>query len=318
MTYNQLKVFIEQYARLYSIIRINNLFDFHRQSTKKEMEYDWNQACALISLFFLNRDLKFNLIDSSCYKVLEDTWIESVKQHLAYFAFLNANNKLTQEDENYYYEGCETIRQYLFNYPKLPLKDFKIVQDYLNQHYLKDNKIIKNDFTEELIAKKARRLYEITGNTNKKENWFRAELYVKMFYENIIPAVTTMNIQNISNILKAFEFSKSKENRFYFINAFEVAIAIFFLDNEKISKVKGDKLHNFNLVAVDNNWPLKNGEFPNSFRFEEDSMLIIFEGIMSEKDKHNLMNHFFTEEHKSKIEGLNKQSCQEPYEKMIL
>ena len=63
----------------------------------------------------------------------------------------------------------------------------------------------------------------------------KAELYVRLFYDNIVDAVLKGTEQKVMNVLKAFEFSVRPENSFHLINCFEMSIAINFLNKSQVS-----------------------------------------------------------------------------------
>ncbi len=64
-----------------------------------------------------------------------------------------------------------------------------------------------------------------------------AETYVRMFYQNISRAIEKSDIETVEMVLKSFEYSNKRENRFDIVNCFETALVIYFLDPEIIKTI---------------------------------------------------------------------------------
>lgn len=86
-----------------------------------------------------------------------------------------------------------------------------------------------------LIRDKAQQIYTRTGSVDEKHNWLLAEKYVRMYYENIIPAIERRDKEKTLRVLKAFQFSK--KNHLLIKNCFELALAIYFLDPGLINEL---------------------------------------------------------------------------------
>jgi hypothetical protein len=211
----------EKLKRMYHYI-------INEQSTNEEVEADREQACTFIMLKIFDRKITFNNLDTDCLQYLELVWLDTIKLNLAYYIYLNNTTDTAIAN---YYRSCNTIRNWLLNNKLLP-DDFKIIQDYLVGRYVKENHILDNSFTKALISRKAARLCKITGNTNDTENWTNAELFVKTFYENILPTVngTPDKQECTKNILKVLSFIQPNAINTHIINGLEITIAIFFLD----------------------------------------------------------------------------------------
>ena len=84
----------------------------------------------------------------------------------------------------------------------------------------------------------------MTGERNEKKNWCNAETYVKMFYENIIPAVLEKNQENAKEkaltVLKSLQFSESTAIRYHVVNCFEVVLAMHFINAQVIKELWDD------------------------------------------------------------------------------
>lgn len=231
----------EAAERFSELRRIRNIFWEHQYrlkhlqdiaSTKQEMIIDWNNACTFISSKILHSDdIQLSQIDSRTYPILEEVWLKDIKLLKAYYIWEHSDTGC--KDRNYY-NACNIIRQMLLEKEKLHASLFESVRTYLEKNYLTNGKIneIKSAGAKTLIARKAQRIWQMAGHSDHENNWYRAKKYVTMFYNNIILAIIDSNVENILSVLRAFEFSKSPENRYLIINGFEAAIAIYFLDKE--------------------------------------------------------------------------------------
>ncbi len=158
----------------------------------------------------------------------------------AYRIWEKRKDKSNPEDaESDYFQACDHIDGMLFNsHIKASRNDFKEVKKYIENRYLTGG---KTEYTKSnlvtLVRIKAHRIWEGTGETDEVNNWLLAEKYIKMFYENIIPAVMKKNCEeHILMVLKAFQFSKA-HNCYHIINCFEKALAIYFLDQDIITEL---------------------------------------------------------------------------------
>jgi hypothetical protein len=184
---------------------------------------------------------------------------------------------------------------------KAIISEFGATKFYIQEHYLDDEGKLSITIDErsklfELIKKKAYRIYETTGSNDKNLNWENAKLYVKMFYENIIPAVIDKNEENILKVLKAFQFSIT--NRFLIINCFEASIAIYFLDSNIIENLWKNTELETSTSAFDNQIEVES--WPQSFKIDNDvecftqfyhnQKNIGFRGVMTDRDKKALID----------------------------
>ncbi|NOU16672.1 MAG: hypothetical protein HOO91_03850 [Bacteroidales bacterium] len=326
-TKQMLNSYVKAYAYLLSKLRkVEKVFadqeHLHRliesiSSTEREMLDDWNRATSFVVLEILSGKIPFNQVQPESYPILESVWEKDIKLLKAYFVWFN--NKTGDADSNYF-KASQEIRKLLFIPSDYSLHDFDKIKNYLNDRYLgKDGKIDETkQSTHDLIACKAERIYHTTGNTNSIENWFRAKLYVKFFYENIIPAIVNNESDKINYILKAFEFSKSPNNRFLIINCFEAAIAIYFINKERLKLIINDpESYAFNMVPI-HGWPATFSTPSKKFRFDSKVSLITYEGVMDKAEQELLKEKSLLDEHKVAIDELYRQSHLEPFSDMIL
>ena len=222
-------------------------------STSEEMLNDLLEARAHVALTVLKGVIPFTQVAPDSYEHLEAAWLRRVKAILAYFYWRAGS--LRGPDGDFDDAGSE-IRSLLLGPRRSTAEDFDRVESYLMDKYLAKTDLIAEprEATQKLIQAKAHRIWQTTGEPNPSRNWFRARLYVKLFYENIIGAVRSKDEKKTAKILEAFEFSKSSDNRFLVINAFEAAIAIEFLDKSVLGQLKNTPAHNLNMVSV-GYWP---------------------------------------------------------------
>ncbi len=126
-------------------------------------------------------------------------------------------------------------------------------------HYLNDGKInFHKKETIDLIKRKHEKMKNKNGSL-KDEDKNEARIYVEMFYENIIPAVTEQDNDSILMVLKTFHFSEADEHRYHIISCFEATLAIYFLNPGEIvslwEKSNGHKINSFFAMVPVSTWP---------------------------------------------------------------
>jgi hypothetical protein len=208
-------------------------------SSQEAMDGDWYD----ISVIFAARVLegRFNLalqIDRSSYWRLEEVWLSDVKRAKAYYAWERREDRLTADSHREDYAAAsEELRSMLID-PRIKASAelFAEPQQYLDGRYLTDGAFDpRRPASVSLIRRKAGRIWLTTGETDEITNWSRAETYCRAFYDNIGPAVLQSDPERALGALHAFEFSKAPEHRYLVINAFETALAVYFLDAQIIA-----------------------------------------------------------------------------------
>ena len=300
--------------------------DYLIPSTANEMLNDLLDARSNLALNILKGVIPFAQLHPESYVHLEAAWLRRVKAILAYCYWRAGSLKGPDAD---YFDASAEIRSWLLKRERSKLQDFDRVENYLTENYLTKSGLLDEKKAEKLIIAKARRIWETTGEQDPEKNWFRARLYIKLFYENIVGAVRSKDEktgrEKTAKILEAFEFSKSPLNRFLIINAFEAVLAIEFLDKQVIEHLKNSPAHNLNMVSV-SFWPSHIGSRKSNngeFRYDKPSRQIIYEGQMSVGDRDYLL-HELEKETANKgaleiaVKHLYAQSQQVPFEMMIL
>jgi len=285
-------------------------------STVEEMEDDWYQASIRCVLAFLKRQRSLTGLTSDCYIVFESVWLDDVKKLIAYYKSLKS--PLESIDETYF-NATKEIRSFLFNTQSVGSKSFNDVKNYLNANYLTNGKFDeKKENAHKLIKRKAERLYRSTGIDNKEYNWSRAKYFIELFYDNIIPAVLG-DEKCLARVLKAFGFGKYKQNGFFVINSFEAAIAIFYLDKEKLKKVIGDpQSFVFSISLLNEQWQTDKIVSDKNFEYNEGTKWITYKGVMKDSERDKLLKTFDERNYHNKIKELYYQSNITPSEDGIL
>jgi hypothetical protein len=189
--------------------------------------------------------------------------------------------------------------------------EFGAIRSYLENRYLTDGKVAHEGRREK--SRRAKKLIETKAQRIKKRrkeneagyveavqddlaNWLAAETYVRLFYENIIPAVEKKDPISVLKVLKAFQYSKAPENCWWVINCFEAALAIYFLDRGIIEKLwedsKGDLVPASYLdSSVPAVWTLPESDVPDVCKgsFTSDGKQITFRGVMTDEQRDALI-----------------------------
>lgn len=286
-------------------------------------EKNWHNAEVFFASEVLEGRINFatNISSSKSYWRLENIWLKDVKRLMAYFKWLDRKKQsfFLQHHERDFFDVCNHIRiDLLINKGmKAPLSKFTKAQSYIQEHYLgHDGKLCfplqEGTKLHGLIKNKASRIFKTTKETDRDKNWFQAETFTRMFYENIIPAVMEKNKEKVLRVLKAFQYSKM--NRFIVINCFETALAIYFLDQNIIKTLWNESAQKplpnttFDSIVYVDSWPqdftIDETEGSRT-RFWVDRNKIGFNGVMLDIEKKVL------------LDTLNKAAHEKPKEEHI-
>jgi len=326
---NHLLAYIRQISEQISEIRrIEHLLWEHKHrlknlnqmpSTPQEMESDWCDAVAYLGLKVLEGvEVQLTQLEPESYFLLEEVWLNRIKQLKAYYFWKNEDKGSPEAN---YSSASDSIRDRLLFAPRAELCAFAPIEAYIAKRYLRDDDCSKLDdkkaSTNLMVAHKAQRIFATTHEPKDEVNWFRARLYISMFYENIIGAVKDNNREKTVAILKAFEFGKAADHRYLIINAFEAAIAVHFLNKEIVHQVLQDpQLYDFSMEPVID-WPTRT-ILPKAMRYDQCNRELIYEGVMTDAIKSDLLRQLTEERHRSATERLFQQSQLRPFEKQVL
>lgn len=263
-------------------------------------ESNWHVAEVFLASEILDGRINFvSLITPKSYWRLENIWLKEVKLLMAYFKWEHSKRLFLDHDKDFF-DASDHIRSMLVNKDiKARHSEFNRIKNYLQELYLDDDYKIpvptkRSDHLNRLIRLKAYRIGEETKSEDSYKNWLQAETYVKMLYENIIPAVLYNDKESILTVLKSFQYSKM--NRFIIINCFETALAIYLINpciiqslwDESAQKPTPDSTVE-SVIRVES-WP-QNFEICESLKgkFCYDKNSIRFYGLMSNNDKEILL-----------------------------
>lgn len=234
-------------AYVYSIYKGEQRDSNHEELMLK----DWHRAEVFLANDMLNGIIDFaHKIKSYSYYRLENIWMAEIRELAAYLNWEQRGAKIFDDKttDNYLDAWNDFQSKLKQSYCKASVESFGEVKRYLEKHYLtydnqkytlnnpkiqlSDNhnlvKIKSIKIKNELDKKYPNKKY------NQREALSIAEEYVKLYYENIIPAV--FGDQKAANeVINAFNFSMSEPYRI--INAFEMAIAIYFINSEVMGKI---------------------------------------------------------------------------------
>lgn len=216
-----------------------------RLSTAEEKNTDREQA----EIRFADEVLEGRIslatnVPTAGYALLADCWLNTVKRHRAYFLWRQHEASENSWDEKrYYYRVCEYLRQRLVDRSiKAQPEQFGKIGDFLEASYLTNGRLDREkDKTRALLGAKAGRIWLRTGArqqtvAEQSRDWHDAEVYSRLFYDNIIGAVEDRDSDKILAVLKALQFTPDFHTGHYVINCFEAAIALYFLDAEIINE----------------------------------------------------------------------------------
>ena len=230
----------------------------HRSDDDRKDE-DWNKAEVFLALDILNGTINFaGRISSDSYPRLEKIWLAQVRELIAYLGWERNGGVIGDPHTSEHYVKAWTDLKMRLLEPtiKATVSEFGEAKRYLEKNYviqvgthykIDHNKLNKAGYLN-IIQIKSNRIREVAGqwdsdrNWDNDRNWFDAETYVKLYYENIIPAVMG-DTESAQKVIDAFDYSmKSGTGSFYrgahrIINVFEMALAIYFLSIETLNKI---------------------------------------------------------------------------------
>ena len=306
------------------ISQIQSIISSVDKSTKEECDHDWYNASVDFASQILSGKIDFTVqIRPESYFHLQSVWLDQIKKLEAYYNWEKKGNNIDNGVEEYY-QACSQINNMLTI--SAAKEYFSEAKTYIEEHYLSNGKLdlIKPD-VKKLIEIKAKHLSEKNKNNDEKYNWFFAERYIKMFYENIITAVTKDNFENTLIVLKAIQYCVIPNDLHPIVDAFEVALVIYFLNDETIKEIwkesYGKELPEFPYINKVDLYPGIDIDVPKEFqdqlKIDHINKKLIFEGVMTEEQKYELNNHFKKNEQREMINRLFEISRILPKEKTI-
>ena len=182
-----------------------------------------------------------------------------IRQLLAYLGWESSGSILfdPHTEDHYLYAWEDFSKRLRSSANKVISDEFGEAKRYLEEKYVTltddgyriDYKKIDKAGEYNIIKIKSDRILKVTGQRDHgrywdhERNWYDAEIYVRMYYENIIPAVMTADEKSINAVIRAFDYSmkggmeSAYKGAYRIINAFEMALAIYFLSTTALENV---------------------------------------------------------------------------------
>ena len=189
-------------------------------------------------------------ISSRSYSRLEKIWMSEVRDLLAYLECVAQGADLFDPNTmQHYFRACDDFAKRIKAFEfKAPTSDFGEAKRYLeakyvkfeNGHYKLKESLSKGD-EYSIFHAKSQRIRQEKGKWDHdrfwddKLNWHNAEKYIRQYYENIIPAVVDKYENCAREVIRAFDFSMRGPYRI--INAFEMALVIYFVDKDTLKNI---------------------------------------------------------------------------------
>ncbi|MDD5269263.1 MAG: hypothetical protein PHO08_19470 [Methylococcales bacterium] len=244
---NMYEVFIKQAAEKISEVRRLMVLGSHYEyyihhindigSSDEDKKADWERAVTFLGSCVLYEDnVQFNQLDPECYQHLELTWLDEIKKLTAYFIWLGVSQ--TSHVDNYL-EACNKVNYLLLNREPQPSQLFSDAHTYINEKYLTTEGFFDEKKKKAIseIEARSHRGWEINNSLSPIDNWLNAKNYLKVFYENIIPAIEDKSKIHISNIIRAVYDDKKSADPYRIVSCFEVILMINFLDKKIVREV---------------------------------------------------------------------------------
>jgi hypothetical protein len=244
LTEEEIEKRIRRHAEKRAFYRIR---DLHRDSEVYERWEDWLIGEVMLAKEVIEGSLKLDEnISSASYPRLQKVWLKDVKKILAYFKWVARGRYVVPSLHDVDYQNaCNSVRSMLVDPSrKASLSSFLEVKAYIENRYLTNGRLDedKPDAKDAIMRKAARieSLLLLKGKSaHELENWLDAKAYMKLYFENIIPAVLEKNDESVLAVLKSFQFTKTPTDKLHVVDAFEVVVAISFLDEILIEEIWG-------------------------------------------------------------------------------
>jgi hypothetical protein len=223
--------------------------------TPEEAEYqskeNWRQA----ELYLANDVLegRFDLVRSltpDSFHRIEGSegrgWLTEVKTLKAYLNWEARKAEPAPEGcITDYLQACQQIRDQLLNpQRKHPQAAFEPVQKYIAKNFLTRGRLDSSKKAEPWIKSKSQRLVDLGVIQGPEKSRTEAKKQMRKFYEHISTAVLgdeTKSKEGIRSVLQSLGLYRGFEHYETIVNCLEMAIAIYFLDPERIKKVLAER-----------------------------------------------------------------------------
>jgi hypothetical protein len=210
------------------------------RSDESEMQRDWYDACLFFASDVLQGTIHFvDQLDCDAFTHLEGTWLSDVKAMMAYLIWeRDGERPYPILKKRHYYVACQTLHDRVLDEAmKAKPDNFGRILSWLERSYLQYGslRVERTPRVRSLIAQKARRIWEHTGNNDVNRNWLDAERFVFQFYSHIVPAIRHREQGAVSEVLAAL--SATHERPIDIVNAFEASLVIYGLDVARLESL---------------------------------------------------------------------------------
>jgi hypothetical protein len=211
----------------------NKLRDIIEPDDEEKLISDWHIGKMRFISDILEGNISFALrIPPESYPQLENEWLEDLKKYRAYLIW-EARGRGFDLDSGLsnYHAACKWIVERLTDHDMKMPKEFEKARKHIENRLLKNGKLdISKNGARELISTKARHLHYLRRDAPADENWVLAENQVKLYYENIIPAVEG-DQESVRQIIQAIEPTKLDDfSLYYIVNCLELILVTYFVN----------------------------------------------------------------------------------------
>jgi hypothetical protein len=168
---------------------------------------------------------------------MENIWADELKEYLAFFNWIGIREHVYWSSEEarrkHYHEGCDKLRGLLADKQvKDRVPNFASIKQYIADQYMDEYMHFDPELARPLIDRKAARL----GVRIRKDSGgeIYATEYSQKYFDNIIPAVESSDRDACLAVLQALQHSGTFEGGPGIATAFEVAVAVAFLDPTQV------------------------------------------------------------------------------------
>lgn len=187
-------------------------------------------------------------VDFDVFDQLRDAWLDEVVELDAYLIWRTTKRvfQISETERRADYLTSRGIFERRLREAKRAEFSTKMkLREYLVARYLDENSLrlaqektpsnMKRIHIDALTENKAKRIYALTARADADNNWYDALKYVRMFYENVVPALTEKDPAAKKALVDTFTM---RDGNFYYsaiANCFEAAVLMYFIGDVPLS-----------------------------------------------------------------------------------
>src|SRR5512132_1710202 len=187
-------------------------------------------------------------VDFDVFDQLRDAWLDEVVELDAYLIWRTTKRvfQISETERRADYLTSRGIFERRLREAKRAECSTKMkLREYLVARYLDENSVklaqertpsnMKRIHIDALTENKAKRIYALTARADADNNWYDALKYVRMFYENVVPALTEKDPAAKKALVDTFTM---RDGNFYYsaiANCFEAAVLMYFIGDVPLS-----------------------------------------------------------------------------------